>query len=1329
MSKKSICLILFALVLGVALAGSARAEDPNLVGWWKFDGDTSDSSGNGRHGTLVGDAQLEDVPRFDGVLSLDGDGDYVTIVGYKGVLADAGGVQQPFTVTAWIKTTDSGDRTIASWGTNSNRLRVDFRLAGGRLRVEHGGGNVQADTTLNDGNWHHVAVTVMKGATISYPDVALWLDGKDNTRASTDPDTFAITAGVDMAIGYRATAAARYFVGTIDDVRLYNRVLDAAEIAQLAKGPKSYDPDPADGALVEDVLVLLQWTPGGSAVEHDVYFGTNPAPGPAELVGRQKAASYVAIGLFQEQTYYWRIDDIEADGTAHTGDVWSFSVPPKRAYDPQPEDGLINVATDVHLSWTAGWSPVRHAVYFGTDASQVANAIGAAMQTTIGFDPGPLALDTTYYWRVDELYALGWAKGQVWSFKTLPPIPPTEDPNLVAWYKLDEGGGKTAIDWSGLNANGKLIGQAQWAQGTVGSALEFDGSGGDYVEAPESSRVTGTHSRTVAAWIKTADYGEIVSWGQNVAGQKWIFRVQEANGTLGAIRIEVNGGYQVGNIDVRDNEWHHVAAVLADDGSPDAIEIALYVDDALETSSAQLDEPINTAAGPVRIGESPWHNRPFNGLIDDVRIYDKAFTAEEIRQVLGNPLLAYNPQPAVGAAGDIWRLAVLSWTAGDGAAEHDVYLGTNRAMVAAADASDTTGIYRGRQAQTTHIPADGLAFETAYFWRIDEIAADGTISKGRIWAFTTTDNIVLYDVQTPFPYDNSAPPYVSEISLDLDPAQDWTDPVGRLAISYTGQAAPGSVTVDDAAGTVTVVGRGADIWGTTDQFQFAHTMLTGNGSLIVKVENLVSTDPWTKAGIMIRETLAPGSAFAAVYATGANGVRFQARMAADQSATSDTSVATAEQKALTPPIWLLLVRQFPAINAYYSHDGLNWTPMSWNPQIIPMSPAPIYIGLAVTSHSGANVYAQATFSNVYSSGGVAAGPLASTEIGLVSNAAEPMYLVLENAAGAKAIVQNPDPAAAQQVSLTDWIIDLNEFGIDRAAVTKATLGLGNPTNPTPGGAGLLTINNVRLLPRQPWVMWVSFHGADDAPAAPAAAVGFTEASDKGYTDLLKANGYNVTRYVTTNNPDADVLNTADLVIISRAVASGGYQNDGATRWNARVTAPMMILGGYVLRNSRMGFTTGGTIPDTTGDIKLDVSNPAHPIFAGIPLTNGTMDNPYAAGAVVLPTDGVTVSRGISVNTDPIDDEGTLLAAVAEASAATGPVGGMIIGEWPAGATLTHSGGAGTDVLAGPRLVFLTGSREPSGVTGGEAAGLYDLHADGERMFLNAVKYMVSAGGP
>jgi len=276
------------------------------------------------------------------------------------------------------------------------------------------------------------------------------------------------------------------------------------------------------------------------------------------------------------------------------------------------------------------------------------------------------------------------------------------------------------------------------------------------------------------------------------------------------------------------------------------------------------------------------------------------------------------------------------------------------------------------------------------------------------------------------------------------------------------------------------------------------------------------------------------------------------------------------------------------------------------------------------------------------------------------------------------------------------------------------------------------IDNIQLIGAEPEpepestgpkIAWVSYHAADDEPHADAAAVGFTQAPDIEYTDLLKAQGFNVVRVLTSQTPDVEYLNTMDLVIISRTASSGHYSGGGATAWNS-ITAPMINLNGYTLRSSRLGFTDGTDMPDTTGDIRLTVTDPTHPIFAGIALTDGTMDNLYAEGAVPLPTDGVTLSRGISINNNNIDDEGTVLATIAEVSADAGPVGGMVIAELPAGATMENSSGSPTDVLGGPRLVFLTGSREPSGVTGGQAAALYDLYEDGEQMFLNAVVYML-----
>jgi hypothetical protein len=291
------------------------------------------------------------------------------------------------------------------------------------------------------------------------------------------------------------------------------------------------------------------------------------------------------------------------------------------------------------------------------------------------------------------------------------------------------------------------------------------------------------------------------------------------------------------------------------------------------------------------------------------------------------------------------------------------------------------------------------------------------------------------------------------------------------------------------------------------------------------------------------------------------------------------------------------------------------------------------------------------------------------------------------------------------------------------SVSSETAGLFDLT--ADGTQMFLNAVEYMLHPEPLKVAWVTFHPADDTPSADAVTAGFTNAPDKGYTDLLTANGYDVTRYVSTNMPDAATLNTADVVIIGRSVDSGHYGGTAATAWNS-ITTPTIIMSGWTLRSSRMGFTTGSTMEDITNDVALTASDPMHYIFNGISLTGGTMDNPFA-GLVDYPP-GVTSAnpvRGISINNDPANAAGTVLATISAAGG--GPVGGMVIGEWQTGALMTHDPSSTQDTLAGARLVFLSGSREADGIDA-ETAGLFDLAADGSQMFLNAVRYAASRKG-
>jgi hypothetical protein len=200
---------------------------------------------------------------------------------------------------------------------------------------------------------------------------------------------------------------------------------------------------------------------------------------------------------------------------------------------------------------------------------------------------------------------------------------------LIAHWMLDDAVGLVARD-NYAHHHGILTNMTEynWVPGILNNALAFDGID-DYVQMTGYKGVTGTTSRTCMAWIKTTTpSSQILSWGSLLTGEKWMFRVNE-DGTL---RAEVQGGYIYGTTPVADGNWHHVAVVLADDGSPNINEAVLYVDGVPETSLGGVSAcPVNTAAlGDVRIGVNVPGTIFFQGLIDEVRIYNKALSEQEI---------------------------------------------------------------------------------------------------------------------------------------------------------------------------------------------------------------------------------------------------------------------------------------------------------------------------------------------------------------------------------------------------------------------------------------------------------------------------------------------------------------------------------------------------------------------------------------------------------------------------------------------------------------------------------------------------------------------------
>ena len=344
MFRKLTCLLFLVLLLGVA-AGSATAE---LIAYYPFDegqGTTTvDDTDNGNDGTFNGD--VEWVPGFKGTgVHFDTGGDRILI----GEI-DPTAANDAMTLAAWINW-EGLDHSISQQGIIGKREGWDpgtnvkwfwqVQPSGALLfRADWSGGgaglwwgNTYLVPYANE--WAHVALTWDDGAAVQY------INGEE---VSTGNVTFQDTADdTIVSIGCVSATNNESFVGTIDEVRIYDTALTAAEIAQAMQpgaATTSSAPMPPSGATDVRTDVVLSWTRGELAASHDVYFGTSfddvNAASTTDDRGvlaspGHSGTSYDPEGLLDiGQTYYWRVDDVNAppNSTVFRGPIWSFMVEP-----------------------------------------------------------------------------------------------------------------------------------------------------------------------------------------------------------------------------------------------------------------------------------------------------------------------------------------------------------------------------------------------------------------------------------------------------------------------------------------------------------------------------------------------------------------------------------------------------------------------------------------------------------------------------------------------------------------------------------------------------------------------------------------------------------------------------------------------------------------------------------------------------------------------------------------------------------------------------------------------------------------------------------------
>jgi len=310
-------------------------------------------------------------------------------------------------------------------------------------------------------------------------------------------------------------------------------------------------------------------------------------------------------------------------------------------------------------------------------------------------------------------------------------------PELVGWWPFDEGEGTIAYDASGNGNDGVFNGDPQWVPGMIGGALEFNGD--DYVNCGNGESLQIQDQITITFWFQVDAFQ--TTWESFLSKGDDSYRASRGGGDGNATHLGTSGtstgggnGYFNGAVIVTGGDWHHYA------GSYDGASGKIYIDGVLDTESAGTGQ-INISSYDFWIGSNSQNtDRLLHGIMDDVRLYNRALTEEEISIVMAGYVgnIATSPDPEDEAV-DIPRDVVLSWEPMKTATTRDVYFGTVFDDVNDATRTDPRDVLVSQgQSETTYDPEGLLDFGQPYYWRIDEVnaAPDNTIFKGNVWSFT-----------------------------------------------------------------------------------------------------------------------------------------------------------------------------------------------------------------------------------------------------------------------------------------------------------------------------------------------------------------------------------------------------------------------------------------------------------------------------------------------------------------------------------------------------------------------------------------------------------------
>jgi regulation of enolase protein 1 (concanavalin A-like superfamily) len=341
---------------------------------------------------------------------------------------------------------------------------------------------------------------------------------------------------------------------------------------------------------------------------------------------------------------------------------------------PSPAvDGTKVAGIGFNATWSPAPSSTSYQIYLGTTYAGVRDATTASPEyegssTSASLSPGTLA-PGKWFWRVDASDGTTVLKGPVWHFNIV-----TDPAGLTGWWKMNDGAGSTAADSSGSAANGAITGGA-WGSGKRSGALVFDGN--DKMACGTNASLNGTTPFSVSAWVKIpASHA-----AQAIVIQQRGPADASTNGYNGQYQLRINADgkpsfWVYGNganqwdftasTAVHDDQWHHLLAVR------DGTEGRIYIDGTLAGSASGTVRSLVSNI-PVYMGcDGRDNNRFLSGSLDEVRIYNRALSGDEIQALL-NRTPCFTGDPVTGAAAS--EAVAYSGTLAGSAADYDTAAG------------------------------------------------------------------------------------------------------------------------------------------------------------------------------------------------------------------------------------------------------------------------------------------------------------------------------------------------------------------------------------------------------------------------------------------------------------------------------------------------------------------------------------------------------------------------------------------------------------------------------------------------------------------------------